>query len=256
MANATPKDLRLNITTGVGIISFPHVFKTTAETSDDGSPIYSIQLLIPKSDKETLREILGAIKKVAEARWGSNWRSVRNPLRDGDAEADDIGDDGKTKREKYPERLGHYFINAKTYKPVGVYDRKRELITDPEEVYPGCKGKLAVLVKTYGNAGNNGVHLMLNGVQKVADGEPLAGGARPDVVSMFDIIDDDDFDDLDDVTTSDVDDDDLDDILEEAPKKKASPKKKAAPKKKKAAPVEEDESDDFDDFDDFDDSDL
>src|SRR5689334_21850466 len=108
MATAKAKSLTVDITTGIGILCFPHLSKTAAENNknDKGEPRYDIQILIPKSNREDAKAIFKAIKEVGEAKWGDKWKSVRNPLRDGDKEADDMTDDGQTKGEKYPERLG------------------------------------------------------------------------------------------------------------------------------------------------------
>lgn len=243
----------VDITTGVGTLSFPHLFSSTASTNDKGETVYDVQIIIPKSQRDDIRALLSAIKKVGEAKWGANWKKVRVPLRDGDKEADELTEDGTTKGEKYPERLGAYFLNARSTKPVGVYDRQRSPITDPEEVYGGCKGKIAVTFYPYSTSGNHGIGAGLNGVQKIADGEPFGAG-RPSVESMFDLIEDDDID-LDD----EMDEVDEADEVEPAPK----PKKKAAAKKatkKKAKPEPEPEPDDEDDeddlYDDLDDEDI
>ena len=255
---------RVSLTTGAGIISFPRVFPGTAGKKDDGSPSYDIQILIPKTDKDSVRAILRAIKEVGEAKWGDNWRKVRTPLRDGDKEKGELTEDGTTKEEKYPERLGHYFINARSTKPVAVVDRKRVPIVNSDELYGGCKGKIAITFYPYSTSGNHGVGVGLDGVQKISDGESFGGG-RPSVENMFDALDDDDDDDL----YSDVEDEIEDEIEEEpeekpAPRKRAAVKKAAAPAAKKAAAkrkpepepeidIEEDEDDLYGDLDDLDD---
>lgn len=206
------EDLKVTLTTGVGIVSFPRVFASTAGKNDKGETVYDIQFLIPKTQREDAKAISAAIREVGEAKWGANWKKFRTPLRDGDAEKDELTEDGSTKGDKYPERLGHYFFNAKSYKPVGVFDRQKNLITEPTELYGGCKAKLAVVFYTYARSGNQGIGVGLNGVQKVADGEPLGGGA-PSVDSMFDLIDEDDLD-------------GIDGEVEEKPKKKSKKSKK------------------------------
>lgn len=249
MAKTESKNVQ--ITTGIGTLCFPHLSKSQAEANknDKGEPRYDVQIIIPKSQREDLRAIFKAIKEVGESKWGDKWKQVRNPLRDGDAEKDELTEDGSTKGEKYPERLGCYFINARSSKPVGVYDRSRDPL-DPDEVYAGCKGKINIGFYAYSTSGNHGIGAGLNGVQKVAEGEALGGGGKPPVESMFDVLDEDDDTDLD------LDADDVEETP--APAKKAAAKKtakKAAPKKK-AAPVEDidvdedaDEDDLYDDLD-------
>lgn len=233
MATANKQRVTVDLTTGIGTLSFPHIFRETKSKNDKGEDVYDIQIIIPKSQREDIKALLAAIKKVGEAKWGANWKKVRTPLRDGDGEKDELTEDGTTKGEKYPERLGCYFLNARSSKPVGVYDRLRDPITNPDDVYGGCKGKIAVTFYPYSTSGNHGVGVGLNGVQKVADGEAF-GNARPSVESMFDMLDEDDDIELED-----------EDIAPPAkPKAKVKVKTKA-----KAKPVDEDE-DEFDDLDD------
>ena len=221
---------RVELSTGVGIISFPRVFPDTAGKNDEGKVSYDIQILIPKTQREDCLALLRAIKEVGVAKWGDNWRKMRNPLRDGDKEKDDLCEDGETlKGDKYPERLGHYFLNARSSKPVGVYDRQRNPIHDSDELYGGCKGKINVTFYPYSSNGNHGIAAGLNGVQKIADGTPFGGG-KPSVESMFDILEDDE--DLD-LEESELD--EIEDEPEEKPVRRAT--KKAAAKKTAAKPV-------------------
>lgn len=251
---ASNRKLNVDITTGVGTFSFPKVFPSKAAIRKDGTPSYEIQILFPKTDKDSVRALLKAIKEVGESEWGDKWRQVNNPLRDGDKEKDELTEDGSTKEEKYPERLGHYFLNARSSRPVAVVDRSRVPITDEEALYGGVKGRLNVSFYPYSKQGNHGVAASLNGVQFIAGGEPFGGG-RPAVESMFDMLDDDElyeYDSLDEANESDEL-DELDDAPV-APVKKKAPAKKPAPAKKKAPAKAVEEEDDFD-LDDLDDLD-
>lgn len=253
---ADKNKVTVDLTTGIGTLSFPHLFASNANKNDKGETVYDIQIIIPKSQREDAREILKAIKTVGEAKWGANWKKVRTPLRDGDAEKDELTEDGSTKGDKYPERLGCYFLNARSTKPVGVFDRQRTPITDPDAIYGGCKGKIAVTFYPYSTSGNHGIGVGLNGVQKIADGEAFGGG-RPSVESMFDMLDDDDDLGLDDDLDTEVEVDEEPEPPKRAAKK--APAKKAAAAKKKAKPApepepeEDDEDDLYDDLDDLDD---
>lgn len=224
---------RVDLTTGIGTFSFPHVFSSTKSKNDKGEDVYDIQFIIPKAQRDDVRAILRAVKEVGEAKWGDNWKKVRTPLRDGDKEKDELTEDGSTKGEKYPERLGCYFMNARSSKPVGVFDRLRVPIENPDDLYGGSKGKIAVTFYPYTQQGNSGVGVGLNGVQKIADGESF-GNARPSVESMFDLLDEEDDLGLD------------EEGEDEAPAKPAKKAAKKAPAKKaakKAAPVEDDQDD-------------
>lgn len=227
---------KIDLTTGIGTLSFPHVFSSTKTKNDKGEDVYDIQFIIPKTQRDDVRAILVAIKTVGEAKWGANWKKVRTPLRDGDAEADDLTEDGSTKGDKYPERKGCYFMNARSTKPVGVFDRQRTPIENPDDLYGGCKGRISVTFYPYSTSGNNGIGVGLNGVQKVSDGESFGGG-RPSVESMFDMLDDEDGLDVDAV-----------DEVDEAPvtpTKKAAAKRPAKKAAAKAVEVEVEEDDDL-----------
>ena len=242
---ANKQRLTVDLTTEIGTLSFPRVFTSTAGKNDKGETVYDTQFIIPKTQRADVRAILVAIKKVGEAKWGTNWRKVRAPLRDGDAERDELTEDGQTKGEKYPERDGCFFFNARSTKPIGVYDRGRNLITDPDEIHSGAKGKINITFYPYATSGNSGIGVGLNGVQKVADGEWLGGGS-PSVETMFDLIDDDEDLGLDDEDLG-LDDEDIDVDAEEAPKAKKAPAKKAAAKRKKPEPEPEPEDAEEDD---------
>lgn len=197
MATKKQQKHTVDLQTGIGIMSFPRVFKDTAGLKDDGvTKTYDTQLLIPKGDKKTVKALLAAIKEVGEAAYGDNWKSVRTPLRDADKEWNDVTDDGSTKGDKYPERKGHYFINARSTKPVGVVDRDLVPIVDEDEIYGGVKAKLHITLYPYANNGNVGIGVGLNGVQKIGDGDPLGGGGKPAVESMFTVLDEDEDTDL------------------------------------------------------------
>lgn len=251
------KGITVDLTTGIGILSFPHLYKSTATKDKKTDALsYDVQILIPKSDKASARAILAAIKEVGESKWGERWKQVRNPLRDGDKEQDELTEDGKTKGEKYPERLGHYFLNARSSKPVTVVDRQRDPIpeSDADSIYGGCKGRISVTFFTYSKEGNHGVGAGLNGVQKINDGEPF-GQARPSAESMFDMLDD-----LDEDLDLDGEDEPEEEPVKKAPAKKAAakkaPAKKAVAKKKPVVEPDEedlleDEEEDEDPFDDL-----
>ena len=76
---------------------------------------------------------------------------------------------------------GSVYINVRSKQPPGIVSRfagedGRPLrITDPSEVYSGCQVRASLNVFAYDRAGNRGISLGLNNVQKLADGERLDG---------------------------------------------------------------------------------
>lgn len=69
--------------------------------------------------------------------------------------------------------------SAESRPPVVVYSDKTP-ITEPSEIYSGCYGKAVINLYVYDTAGKIGVTAGLNGVMKLSDGEPLAGGVITD----------------------------------------------------------------------------
>ena len=248
------KSARRSLTTGVGTCSFPHLFPATIRKRDDGSEGYEVQIIIPKSDRAACRALLTAVKEVGEEQWGANWKGVKNALHDGDREKNKITGDGTTAGERYPERANSFFFTARTKFPIAVVDRQRNLITDPGAVYAGCKIKLAVDVYAYSNQ-SQGIGFGLNGVQFVADGEPLGGGGKPAVETMFDVLDALDDEELDE--DSFEDDEYEDDEPEPEPKPRArrtraAAKPAATRRRRKPEPEPEPEDDEDDLYDDED----
>lgn len=167
--------------------SYAHVFTPTA-VGDSDVKKYSVSLIIPKSDKETLKLIEEAIENAKEAGKSTKFNgkipaNLKTPLRDGDVERPDD--------EAY---ANSYFINASALTKPGVVDRNLEPITNEEEFYSGCYGRASVTFYPFNASGNKGIAAGLNHVQKTSDGEPLGGRASVDV----DFGDDLDFDEEDD----------------------------------------------------------
>lgn len=154
-----------------------------------GAPKYSVSLIIPKSDTQTIEKIEAAIKAAYEegqSKLKGNGKSVpslsvlKTPLRDGDLERPDD--------EAYKDS---YFINANSPSAPGIVDADRQPIIDRSEVYSGVYGRASVNFYAYNANGNKGIACGLNNLQKIRDGEPLGGKASAE--SDFATEDDDDF---------------------------------------------------------------
>ncbi len=182
------KNTDTKVITGKVRLSYAHLFKPQA--IDEGQePKYSVCLLIPKSDKKTLKKIKNAIEAAKQAgapKWGGKIpANLKMPLRDGDEE-----------RSDQPEYAGHYFINANSKLKPGVVDRDLNEILDSTEVYSGCYARASINFFGYNTAGNRGIGCGLNNIQKVADGDYLGGRSRAE--DDFDVFEDDeDEEDLD-----------------------------------------------------------
>lgn len=171
--------------------SYLNVFEP--KSINGSTPKYSVSLIIPKSDTETVRKINAAIRaayKDGEAKLRGTGRSVpaleniKTPLRDGDIDRPDD--------EAY---AGCWFINANCTQEPGLVDAHKQDITDPAQLYSGCYGRASINFYAYNTNGNKGIACGLNGLQKLRDGEPLGG--RGNVANDFDDETDDDDDDDD-----------------------------------------------------------
>lgn len=172
------------VTTGKVRLSYAHLFEPHAIEGND--PKYSVSVLIPKTDIETLKAIKEAVaeaKELGKGKFGGKVpANLKTPLRDGDEERPDD--------EAY---VGCYFLNASSKNKPGVVDLSVQPVLDATEVYSGCYGRLTLNFYAYSASGNKGVAAGLGNVQKLADGGPLGGFTRAE--DDFDSVDsaEDDF---------------------------------------------------------------
>ena len=152
---------------------FSYVSVWEPKSINGSTPKYSISLLIPKEDQETVARIRAAIEaayKEGDVRLKGPGCSVppltaiRTPLRDGD-----------TERPDDPAYAGCYFLNANSKQAPGIVDRSGMRIQDPSAFYSGCYGRASISFYAYNSNGNCGIACSLNNLQKLADGEPLGG---------------------------------------------------------------------------------
>lgn len=179
------------VITGKVRLSYVHVFEPTS-VGDSGDEKYSVSIIIPKSDKETLKKIKEAINVAKEngktSKFGGKIpANLKTPLRD--------SDEDRPEDEAYEDS---YFINASSATAPGVIDRAKKAITDPEELYSGCYGRVSINFYPFNSNGNKGIAAGLNNIQKLADGEPLGGrvSAEVDFDDDFDLDEDDDDEDF------------------------------------------------------------
>ena len=166
------------ITTKKVRFSYVHVFEPTA-MEEGQTKKYSAAILIPKTDKETVKAIKDAIQSALELGKSKHFGGVLpkkwvNPLRDGDEESDE---------EVY---AGHYFMNAKSIKRPVILGPDKELLTDKDEFYSGCYGRAVINFYAYGNGiPSKGIAAGLESAMKTEDGDNLGGGGA----SMNEILD-------------------------------------------------------------------
>ena len=166
------------VVTGKVRFSYCNIFKARTFSEDQGAK-YSICLLIPKTDKSTVKKIKDGMEAEIKEGITKYWRGKRPgnlklPLRDGDVERPDS-----------PEYKGMYFINASSTERPGIVDRNREDILDPSEVYSGCYGRASFNLYAFDKNGNRGIAAGLSNIMKLSDG-PRLGGGRTSAQDDFD----------------------------------------------------------------------
>lgn len=175
---------RTKVITGTGTrLSYFHGWEPVS--INGGAEKYSVSVLIPKTDTETVSAINAAIDAAIEegvAKFGGkkpNKAAIKLPLRDGDVEHDD---------EAYK---GHWFINANSTTAPQIVDRQVKPILDRSEVYSGCYARVSLNFFAFNSNGNKGIACGLGNIQKVRDGEPLGG--KSTAADDFATLADDDF---------------------------------------------------------------
>lgn len=161
------------VVTGKVRFCYVSVFEPTAMNEGD-TPKYSICILISKNDKATLDKInkaIAAAKEAGKAKLANKNgqlpadAALKLPLRDGDAErADD------------PAFENCYFINANSNRKPSIVDCDLNPIMEKEEFYSGCYGRASINFYAF-NVSSKGIAAGLNNLQKLEDGEMLAGGS-------------------------------------------------------------------------------
>lgn len=159
------------VVTGKVRFCYVNVFEATA-MNDGDTPKFNICILIPKSDTNTVEAVKKAIEaaKVAGKSYladknGKIPLTIKTPLRDGD---DERGDD--------PAFEGMYFINANSTRKPAVVDKDLNPIMSKDEFYSGCYGRASINFYAF-NKQSKGIAAGLNNLQKLEDGEMLAGGS-------------------------------------------------------------------------------
>lgn len=162
------------VVTGKVRFCYVNVFEPTAMDEGD-TPKYNICILIPKDDAKTLDKINKAIEAAKQAgkakladKNGKIPSNLKLPLRDGDEERPDD-----------PAFEGMYFINANSQRKPSIVDRDLNPIMEKEEFYSGCYGRASINFYAF-NVSSKGIAAGLNNLQKLEDGEMLAGGSTPE----------------------------------------------------------------------------
>jgi hypothetical protein len=170
------------------ILSYPTLYKPEAFKEGE-KPAYSASLVftVEAQKDPKFKAMKQAAYDAAVEMWGDKAKEIlqnsKNPTFRTDSE-----------EKGYPE--GSMFINVRSYKKPGIVsvvpdpnnDGKPMKITEemastmgsPFEMYPGAVVVASCNAVAYNHKGNKGVSFWLNNMQKVGDGDRLAGGMPAD----------------------------------------------------------------------------
>lgn len=158
-------------TSPIGRLSFPYVFTPRPAMEAGKEDQYECGVILP-ADTD-LSDLKAAIAAVAKAKWSKMPPNLRSPIRDG-AEKPDVAGLGE----------GVVYMTARALRRPSVVDANVIGISDAEEIYGGCYGRIHCSVYAYDRNGNRGVTLGLLSIQKTADGEAF-GIAPVDPEAVF-----------------------------------------------------------------------
>lgn len=148
-------------------ISFANIWEPKSINGSEEK--YSVSCIIPKSDKKTLERIHKAVEAAKQIGISKKWggkipANLKLPLRDGDIDRPDD--------EAYADAM---FVNANSKDAPQIVDRKVQPIIDPMECGSGDYCNVSINFYAYNANGNRGVAASLGNLQKIKDGERLAG---------------------------------------------------------------------------------
>ena len=175
------------VVTGKVRLNFPVLF-TPKKPENSSSPdkYYSVQILIPKSDTDTMNRLKAAIEETKNIGLAKKWGGVMplnipTPIHDGDGTKPVAG------TEYGPECKGHYVINAKANegRMPDVVDAQLNPILNQSEIYSGVYGRVLLNFFPYNSNGRKGISVGFSNVQKLADGEVIGGAAPKKSADVF-----------------------------------------------------------------------
>lgn len=150
-------------------VSYPHLWKPNAMKGS--APKYSVTMLFKKT--QDLVAIKAVIKNAKIAEFGddkANWPDdLESPVIDGDL-------------PKYADKEGYkgcWVIKASSHEQARptVVDANVDEIVNPADLYPGCYARAQVFARvwTHDETNRQGIHFILDHVQKTKDGKSFSG---------------------------------------------------------------------------------
>lgn len=141
-----------------------------------GKEEFSMMLVIPKSEEETVKSIQSEVKKLFESKGWQEFDNPKNPLKDGEKELTK----GMRKNEKlinfYKDK---FWMRTKTQFQPGLINISGSPVSE-EEVSFGGKFRVKLSFYAYQVTGNQGVGANLNDVLWIGKDEGLSSVLKND----------------------------------------------------------------------------
>lgn len=154
-------------TTPMGRIAYPYAFEKAKSLDPDKEGKYEVTLYIPKS--ENIDALLSEVNRVGKEAFGTKYvaqdKLKHPPIKDGDEKGGD-----------HPA-FNHWIVRGKSNSKPAVVKGDLSALTDADDLYGGCFGKLNLTPASYQIPSGWGITFYLNAVQKVKDGERFAGSS-------------------------------------------------------------------------------
>lgn len=149
--------------------------------------VYSITMIFDPSVQSTpeFKAMEAMVEDLKKEKWGNKQPSyIRSPFRKGVAKSEQ--NPNGFNLTKNPEYEGKIIVTAKSYgkRPGAVYPDTTPIFAEDlqEVLYSGCYARAFLTVFAYGpslggpSGQSDGISFGLSSIQKLKDGEPLAGG--------------------------------------------------------------------------------
>lgn len=166
---------KLRVMTPIGRVSFCHVFEPTLVPGGREEQYNLVLVFEPDTNIDEMKKVvrLAADTSFPDGEWQDLRKAgrFRLPFR----KASEYAQYGEPFDN--PERI---FVSLASRERPGVVDQNVKPIINRSDFYSGCYARAMCYAHSYDTAGNMGVTLFLNNVQKVKDGASLSGRRSPE----------------------------------------------------------------------------
>lgn len=169
---------KVKFVTPEGRVCFPHIF--TPNAFQGQTPKYSVQILLPKGNQKVeafIAELKQAVISAVNEKWPNVETRPTRPnlsLKDGDTWT---FEDGRLKKDTYPEIIGHWVVLANSIQKPTAVDQNVKPIMNDHDLYAGCWARISFNVFAYDKV-KKGVGFGLQNIQKIRDDDSFAGRSR------------------------------------------------------------------------------